>query len=758
MKGYDAFISYSHALDKPIASALQSVIQTLGKPWWRRRMSRVFRDDTSLSASPHLWFSIEDALSNSRFMILIASPEAATSKWICKEVETWLTDKGSSTLLLALTSGELAWDEACGDFGWASDTPLPKIIRGRFLTEPLWIDLRAYRNNPRDGREFSQGFLSSAAAFASAIRGVPKDDLLSDEVVQQRRNVRWAQAAVLGLLALAAAAVSQALLAVDARNSAVEQRDRAERTLSQIVASADRRVVALSVRTTERGQHDAEDMPHVMAARDESDQTAALDSAEKLVTASSDDLSKDKDVAALKEAERALAILQARSDQSSNLAWQKASIKAFDQYAQTAKKVGEPQQAEAALQNAYAIARRLLQASPNDILLMRMQAFAEQNLSYWYLDQQQHGRAELYFRQAYETRQRIISIEPTAETKRELADSFRGLGDLSVATEKTDQAIDDYKQSIALIDDLLRADPQDHELERDQSVNYQHVADALRHAGNNTEAITWLNMDLGIAERLSAADRKNLVSQHDLASSVDRLAWAEEALGAADAALANYRRALGILETIIAQTPNAPAWQRDTAAVGETIGKLLLQQGNNDEAVGLLRRSLSLRQGLAASFEEGSWQLELEAAYRRISELMWKMNRRQDAFEIAEQYLLATALSPDRGVDKSSRVGRALGTLCWSAVLAGKLPRAVWAGEQGIILAPDLDWIRINYAHALMFSGQTAAASKIYLSGLQKEPAGAAAWRQAIRDDFDVFQRHNMNNDLMKEIAQQSGR
>src|ERR1700680_2982101 len=52
---YDAFISYSHAKDKPIAGALQSVIQRLGKPWYRRRALRVFRDDTSLSATPHLW-------------------------------------------------------------------------------------------------------------------------------------------------------------------------------------------------------------------------------------------------------------------------------------------------------------------------------------------------------------------------------------------------------------------------------------------------------------------------------------------------------------------------------------------------------------------------------------------------------------------------------------------------------------------------------------------------------------------------------
>ena len=43
---YDAFISYSHAKDKPIAAALQSVVQALGKPWYKRRALRLFRDDT----------------------------------------------------------------------------------------------------------------------------------------------------------------------------------------------------------------------------------------------------------------------------------------------------------------------------------------------------------------------------------------------------------------------------------------------------------------------------------------------------------------------------------------------------------------------------------------------------------------------------------------------------------------------------------------------------------------------------------------
>src|SRR5215204_6453085 len=116
MVSYDAFISYSHAKDKSVAAALQSVVQRLGKPWYRRRALRVFRDDTSLSATPSLWPAIEQALAQSRYLILLASPEAAASPWVGKEVAYWLDHKGADTLLIAFTDGTLAWDNAAGDF------------------------------------------------------------------------------------------------------------------------------------------------------------------------------------------------------------------------------------------------------------------------------------------------------------------------------------------------------------------------------------------------------------------------------------------------------------------------------------------------------------------------------------------------------------------------------------------------------------------------------------------------------------------
>src|SRR4051794_37854399 len=116
MAHYDAFLSYSHAKDKTIATALQSVVQKLGKPWYRRRALRVFRDDTSLSATPHLWPTIEQALAESRYLIVLCSSEAANSRWVNKEVQYWLEHKSIDTLLIAVTEGELVWDVTTNDF------------------------------------------------------------------------------------------------------------------------------------------------------------------------------------------------------------------------------------------------------------------------------------------------------------------------------------------------------------------------------------------------------------------------------------------------------------------------------------------------------------------------------------------------------------------------------------------------------------------------------------------------------------------
>jgi WD40 repeat protein len=216
---YDAFISYSHAKDKPIATALQSLVQKLGKAWYRRRALRLFRDDTSLSATPHLWSSIEQALGQSRFLILLASPEAAASRWVGQEIAYWLDHNSADTVLIALTAGELDWDEANGDFRWSEATPLPRALKNRFAAEPRWIDLGRYRDSSTPkGAEF----MELASNFAARIQGIPKEDLLSQEVRQQRKALTLAWSAAALLLVLASTAVGFAVFGFDRAREAGE--------------------------------------------------------------------------------------------------------------------------------------------------------------------------------------------------------------------------------------------------------------------------------------------------------------------------------------------------------------------------------------------------------------------------------------------------------------------------------------------------------------------------------------------------------
>jgi len=197
---YNGFISYSHAADDLLAPRLQAGLQRFAKPWWKRRAIRVFRDESSLSANPHLWSSITEALDRSAWFVLLLSPDAAASPWVNQEIAYWKTHRDPTRILPVVTDGEFAWD------GDVTGNAVPESLLGVFTEEPRWVDLRFARDeeqldlkNPR--------FSSAIADIASALRGIPKDELESEEVKQHRRTIRtaWTGVAAIGVLAIAAA-------------------------------------------------------------------------------------------------------------------------------------------------------------------------------------------------------------------------------------------------------------------------------------------------------------------------------------------------------------------------------------------------------------------------------------------------------------------------------------------------------------------------------------------------------------------------
>jgi WD40 repeat protein len=231
--GYDGFISYSHALDGTLAPALQRGLERFAKPWYRPRALRIFRDTASLSANPSLWASIERALASSKWLVLMASPEAARSIWVDREVAWWLRNRSADRVLIVLTDGELAWD-AAGRLDTEKTTALPPALRDGLVEEPRWVDLRWLRDSEQVAQA-NPRLRESVADIAAALREVPKDALVGEHIRQHRLTMRLARGAVAGLVLLLAASLVGARVAVVQRNAA---RNQARIATSRLLAAA----------------------------------------------------------------------------------------------------------------------------------------------------------------------------------------------------------------------------------------------------------------------------------------------------------------------------------------------------------------------------------------------------------------------------------------------------------------------------------------------------------------------------------------
>ena len=216
---YDAFISYSHQADRRLAPALQSALNRFARPWYRLRWMAIFRDDTDLGISPHLWSSIEDALARSAYFVLLASPAAARSPWVAKEVEYWRAYRPIDRLLIALTDGDIEWDPQARDFDWQLTTSLPRNLSATFAELPFYADLRGLRN-AAELSSSNPAFVGEVAKLAATIHGKSLRDIFGEELRQRRFRAATVTATVLVLTIATVVAIWNAIAANRSARSA----------------------------------------------------------------------------------------------------------------------------------------------------------------------------------------------------------------------------------------------------------------------------------------------------------------------------------------------------------------------------------------------------------------------------------------------------------------------------------------------------------------------------------------------------------
>lgn len=253
---YDAFISYSHKADSELAKVLQVRLERWARPWFATRTAKLFRDQVSLTATPHLWTTIAESLDNSGYLILLASTDSAKSDWVPKEICYWLTEGKCENpeelrpdqvikdrldrLMIVLTEGQIEWSH--GDFDWAATTALHPVLR-KLPWQPLWTDLRWARGVKAKQIEADERFTEPVLKLLSPIRGKTPQELLDANDKEQKRTIllfRWLSG---GLAAGIILTVVSAVVAWYQRDAAIqallgEKRERRLSTAREYAATA----------------------------------------------------------------------------------------------------------------------------------------------------------------------------------------------------------------------------------------------------------------------------------------------------------------------------------------------------------------------------------------------------------------------------------------------------------------------------------------------------------------------------------------
>jgi WD40 repeat protein len=196
---YDAFMSYSRAADMQLARRLHRLIVRVGLRRSRPRKLRIFHDERDVDLGKGLSSQLSAALDDSVYFIYLASPPAATSRFVDEEVKYWQQRHEDLTnFLIVLTEGGDVTDSD----GAAFRSALPPSVADAFGSDvPVYADVRPVRDSRGRIRE-SPRLRQEAMKIAARLYGTSVDALAADDQRERRRTRRWLGAG-LGIVCLA---------------------------------------------------------------------------------------------------------------------------------------------------------------------------------------------------------------------------------------------------------------------------------------------------------------------------------------------------------------------------------------------------------------------------------------------------------------------------------------------------------------------------------------------------------------------------
>jgi tetratricopeptide (TPR) repeat protein len=526
---YFAFLSYSHT-DSAEADWLHREIERFRVPSALagrltangvipKRLSPIFRDRHELAAGENLTEEIRVALSASRCLIVLCSPAAARSKWTNEEIEFFKRVHPDGCVIAAIIAGEP---------GRKGDECFPAALTQRYdrrgrptgrRAEPLAADLR----DTGDGKRL--GLLKIVAG----VLGIGLDDLVQrDQLRRQRRLALIAVASLIGMMI----AIGLAVIAIQARDAAREQRRQAEALIEFMVGDLKDKLEPLG-------------------------QLAALDGVGSRVLAyySKQDASELSD-AALLQRSRALGLMADVAYQSGKLGEAESLYR--QAMAGTAEAVrrapGDPQRLYDHAQNVFWVGevarwrgdpdtaaagyreyRHLayqLSALDPDNLKYRIEVYyGEEDVGISLLNKRRYEEAARQFQTSLGPIEKLASLDPSNPAyQREVGTILSWVAEAERDQGNYDSAIAARERQLALVEDLISRGATDVQLRRQAAIAHMALGILLGERRQQARAASELGTAVGEADRLIELEPRSAIWK--LTGAMTRLSLAKELLAA----------------------------------------------------------------------------------------------------------------------------------------------------------------------------------------------------------------------------------
>ena len=270
----------------------------------------------------------------------------------------------------------------------------------------------------------------------------------------------------------------------------------------------------------------------------------------------------------------------------------------------------------------------------------------------------------------------------------EVSLTLHTIGDNSAAFAAADRA----RQ---IIETLLTLKPDDPDWQQNLGISYERGGDALVDQGKSEEALAAYRKALAIVQTVVDGDSGNTGAQSllaiEYAKTGDVLLYQQRKY---DEAFAAYQVSLAIRQKLVDREQGNAEWQGSLAISYERVGDVLLAQGKREEALAAYQKHLAITHELASKNRDDTDVLrDLSVAYNKIGDVLLAAGKPEEALgEYQKGLAIRQQLADsDQGNARWQRdVATSYYKIGGAMVVAGKLQEALAAFQKTLAITQPL--------------------------------------------------------------------